>query len=72
MIISMTSWMLLSCLYLFVVRVLRSRRHSVTLAVIFMLLLTEPEVDRLLCWAWGVMDSLDQWVWHCRYLCRRM
>ena len=20
---------------------------------------------------WGVMDSLDHGVWHCRYLCRR-
>ena len=34
--LSMTSWMLLSCLYLFVVRMLRSRRDSLTLAVIFM------------------------------------
>ena len=32
----MTSRMLLSCLYLFVVRMLRSRRESLTLAVTFM------------------------------------
>ena len=35
----MTSWMLPSCLYLFVSRMLRSRRDSLTLAVIFMSLL---------------------------------
>ena len=35
----MTAWMLLSCLYLFVVRMLRSRRDSLTLVVIFMSLL---------------------------------
>ena len=32
----MTSWMQLSCLYLFVVRILRSWRDSHSLAVIFM------------------------------------
>ena len=37
--LSMTSWMLLSCLCLFVVRMLRSWRDSLTLAVIFMSLL---------------------------------
>ena len=37
--ISMTSWMLPSCLYLFVVRMWRSRRDSLTLAMIFMFLL---------------------------------
>ena len=31
----------------------------------------EPEVNRRLCRAWGVMDSLDHRVWHCRYLCGR-
>ena len=31
----------------------------------------EPEVNRRLCQAWGVMDSLDHGVWRCRYLCRR-
>ena len=35
----MTSWMLLSHLHMFVVRMLRSRRDSLTLAVIFMSLL---------------------------------
>ena len=34
--LSMTSWMLLSCLHLFVARMLRSRRDSLTLAVIFL------------------------------------
>ena len=29
----------------------------------------EPEVNRHLGRAWGVMDSLDNGVWHCRYLC---
>ena len=37
--LSMTYWMLLSCLYLFVARMLRSRRDSLTLALIFMSLL---------------------------------
>jgi len=37
--LSMTSWMLLSCLYLFVVRMLRLRRDSLTLALMFMSLL---------------------------------
>ena len=32
----------------------------------------EPEVNRRLGRAWGVMDSLDHGVWRCRYLCRRM
>ena len=31
----------------------------------------EPEVNRRLDWAWGVMVSLDHGVWRCRYLCRR-
>ena len=35
----MTYWRLLSCLYLVVVRLLRSQRDSLTLAVIFMSLL---------------------------------
>ena len=37
--LSMTSWMPLACLYLFVVRMLRSWRVPLTLAVIFMSLL---------------------------------
>ena len=32
----------------------------------------ESEVNSRLFWAWGVMDSLDNGVWRCRYLCRRM
>ena len=31
----------------------------------------EPEVNRRLGRAWGVMDSLDHGVWRCRYLCGR-
>ena len=31
----------------------------------------EPEVNRRLGQAWGVMDSLDHGVWCCRYLCRK-
>ena len=31
----------------------------------------EPEVSRHLGWAWGVMDSRDNGVWRCRYLCGR-
>jgi len=37
--LSMTPWMLLSCLCKFVVRMLRSQKDSLTLAVIFMSLL---------------------------------
>ena len=32
----------------------------------------EPEVNRRLGQAWGVMDSLDHGVWCCQYLCGRM
>ena len=69
--LSMTSWMLLFCLCLFVVRMLRSWRDSLTLAVIFMSPLAESEVNRRLGRVWGVMDSLDNGVWRCRYLCGR-
>ena len=31
----------------------------------------EQEVNGCLVHAWGVMDSLEHGVWHCRYLCRR-
>ena len=31
----------------------------------------EPEINRCLGLACGVMDSLDHGVWRCRYLCRR-
>ena len=43
--LSMTSWMLLSCLCLFVVRMLRSSRDSLTLAVIFMYLLAVSQTS---------------------------
>ena len=45
--LSMTSWMLLSCLCLFVVRMLRLWRDSLTLAVIFISLLavTQRSID---------------------------
>ena len=71
--LSMTSWMLLSCLYLFVVRMLRSRRDSFTLALINSHVCAgcEPEVNRRLGRAWGVMDSLDHGLWCCRFLCGR-
>ena len=32
----------------------------------------EPEVNRRMGHAWGIMDSLYHGVWRCRYLCRRM
>ena len=66
--LSMTSWMLLSCLYLFVVRMLRSWRDSLTFAVIFMSLLAVSQRSRDI---WGVMVSLDHGVCCCRYLCKR-
>ena len=50
----MTSWMLLSCLYLFVVRMLRSLRDSLTLADIHVSAGCEPEVNRRLTGPWGV------------------
>ena len=31
----------------------------------------EAEFNICLGHAWGVLDSLDHGVWHCRYLCRR-
>ena len=31
----------------------------------------EREINRRLGLAWGVMDSLDHEVWHCRYMCGR-
>ena len=66
--LSMTSWMLLSCLCLFVVKMLRLWRDSLTLSVIFMSLLavSQRSID-----VWGVMDSLDNGVWRYRYLCGR-
>ena len=67
---NITSWMLLSCLYLFVARMLWSQRDSLTLSVIFMSASCEPEVNGHLDQACGVMDSLDDGVWRCRYPCR--
>ena len=68
----MSSWMLLSSLYLFVVIMLRSQRDSLTLAVIFNVSAgCECEVNRHFFQAWGVMDSLDHGVWHGRSLYRR-
>ena len=55
----MTSWMLLSCLYLFVVRMLRSWRDSLTLAVIFMSLhaVSQKSID---VWI-GPGESWSHW-----------
>ena len=64
--LSMTSWMLLSYLCLFVVRRLSSWRDSLDVSAG-----CESEVNRHLGRAWGVMDSLDHGVWRCRYLCGR-
>ena len=64
----MTSWMLLSYPYLFVVRMLRSQRDSLPMAMIFISLLTVSQRSTRLGRAWEVMDSLDHGVWHCRYL----
>ena len=69
--ILMTSWMLLSCLYLYVVRMLRLWRDSLTLAVIVMSLLAVSQRSTDVWVRRGVMDSLDDGVWHCRYLCGR-
>ena len=69
--LSMTSWMLLSCLYLFVVRMLRLWKFTYLGSDIHVSACCEPEVHRRLGQAWGVMDSLDHGVWRCRYQCRR-
>uniref|UniRef100_A0A8C4QSW8 Myosin VIb n=1 Tax=Eptatretus burgeri TaxID=7764 RepID=A0A8C4QSW8_EPTBU len=46
--------------------------YSLTSAVIFHVSAgCESEVNRRLGRAWGVMDSLDNGVWRCRYLCGR-
>ena len=71
--LSMTSWMLRYCQYLFVLRMLRSRKDSLALSRhIRVSVGCEPEVNIRLGRAWGVMDLLDHGVWHCQYLCRRM
>jgi len=61
--LSMTSWMLLSCLYLFEMRMLRSRRDSLTLAVIFMSLLavSQRSID---VWV-GPGESWIHWITGC-------
>ena len=58
--LSMTSWMLLSCLCLFVLRMLRSWRDSLTLAVIFMSL---PAVSQRSIHVWvGPGESQIHWI----------
>ena len=52
----MTSWMLLSCLYLIVLRILRSIYQKVVVRIL------RAEVNRCLGRAWGVMDALDHGV----------
>ena len=61
--LKMTSWMLLSCLYLFVVRMLRSRGDSLTLAEIFMYLLavSQRSID---IWV-GPGESWIHWIIRC-------
>ena len=61
--LSMTSWKLLSCLYLFVVRMLRSRRDSLTLAVIFMSLLAVSQ--RSTDVSVGPGESWIHWIMGC-------
>ena len=61
--VSLTSWMLLSCLHLFVVSMLRSRRDSLTLTVIFMSLLA---VSQKLIDVWvGSGESWIHWIIGC-------
>ena len=59
----MTSWILLSCLYLYVVRVLRSWRDSLTLAVIFMSLLAVSQRSTDV-WV-GPGESWIHWIMGC-------
>ena len=61
--LSMTSWMLLSCLCLFVVRMLRSWRDSLNLAGIFMSLLavSQRSID---VWV-GPGESWIHWIMGC-------
>jgi len=61
--LSMTSWMLLSSLYLFAVRMLRSQRDYLTLAMIFMPLLA---VNQRLKDVWvGPEESWIHWIMGC-------
>ena len=66
--------LLLSCLCLFVVRMLIEvmERFTNLGSDIHVSAGCESEVHRCLGRAWGVMDSLDHEVWHCRYLCGKM
>jgi len=64
----MTSWMLLSCLYL--VEVIE--RFTYLGSDIHVSAGSEPEVNGHLGRAWRVVDSLDNGVWRCRYLFRRL
>ena len=59
----MTSWMPLSCLCLFVMRMLRSWRDSLTLAVIFMSLLAMSQRSTGVCVGPG--ESWIHWIMGC-------
>ena len=61
--LSMTYWMLLSCLYMFVVKMLRSWRDSLMLAVIFMspLAVSKRSID---VWV-GPRESWIYWIMGC-------
>ena len=61
--LSLTSWMLLSCLYLFVVRMLKSQRDSLNLAVIFMSLLAVRQ--RSIDISVGPGESWIHWIMGC-------
>ena len=59
----MTYWMLLSCLYLFVVKMLRSQRDSLSLAVILMSLLAVSQISKDV-WV-GPGESWIYWTMGC-------
>ena len=61
--LSLTSWMLLSCVYLFVVRMLKSHRDSLALVVIFLSLLavSSRSVD---VWV-GPGEAWIHWIMGC-------
>ena len=61
--LSMTSWILLSCLYLFVARMLKSWRDSLPLAVIFMSLLAVSQMSTDV-WV-GPGESWIHWITGC-------
>ena len=68
--LSMTSWMLLSCLLVCGDDVEVTEIFTYLGSDIHIAAGCEPEVNTHLGQAWGVMDSLDHGVWCCRYLCR--